>query len=334
MPAALKNLARNAIGTVAPMMWRVSSTPRLVILTYHRVLPAGHPDDALEQPGMIVRPQTLAMHLREIRRHFEIVHLDSWLKDAQEDRPLPARACAITFDDGWRDNHEFALPVLREAGAPATIFVVTGLIGTHRTFWPNRLARMLHALNGAAPPASWPAPLRANLEILVAARVGERLSRVDLDRAIVLCKERFGDEQMLQWTQMAAGAGNAARDLLDWSELHEMACGDLFRIGSHTVSHARFIPSTPADVVEREAADSIHALAERFARVSRVFCYPNGDHADGAVSQVARHYTGAVTTVRGWNDASSDRFRLKRISMHDDVTNTPRRFLSTVAALL
>ena len=66
-------------------------------------------------------------------------------------RRCRALACAITFDDGWRDNYDHAFPVLRAAGVPSTIYLVSELVGTRYSFWPNTLARLLA---GAEPRGS------------------------------------------------------------------------------------------------------------------------------------------------------------------------------------
>src|SRR5262249_50353737 len=50
----------------------------------------------------------------------------------------PAKAVAITFDDGYRSVLEHARPVLDEFGFPGTIFVPTSLIGLFRPMsWPG-----------------------------------------------------------------------------------------------------------------------------------------------------------------------------------------------------
>src|SRR5262245_47823275 len=121
--SAIKGTLRRTVGAVAPLSWRVRRNPALLVLTYHRVLPASHPDRAVEQPGMYVAPETLAMHLRVLKRNFELIHLSEWLQRASSGRQLPKRACCISFDDGWRDNFEFGYPVLRDANVPATIFL-------------------------------------------------------------------------------------------------------------------------------------------------------------------------------------------------------------------
>ena len=106
----------------------------------------------LEQPGMYVSPDTLAMHLRVLKRHFEIVDLGDWLRRQRDGSALPDRACCITFDDGWRDNFQHGFPVLRAARVPATIFLVADFIGTRYRFWPNRLATLLGTLDRARLP--------------------------------------------------------------------------------------------------------------------------------------------------------------------------------------
>ena len=73
-----KNGLRSAAVVAGPHRWRRG--PCLLALTYHRVLPAGHLDRASEQPGMLLTPELLAMHLETLGKHFTPVHLDDWLR--------------------------------------------------------------------------------------------------------------------------------------------------------------------------------------------------------------------------------------------------------------
>ena len=79
---------------------------------------------------MYVSPDTLAMHLRVLKQHFTLIDLGEWLSLRAAGGALPDRACCITFDDGWRDNYEYGLPVLAAAQVPATVFLVTDFIGS------------------------------------------------------------------------------------------------------------------------------------------------------------------------------------------------------------
>jgi len=145
---------------------------------------------------MYVSPETLATHVRLLRRYFEIVHLDEWVQRAANGQPLPRLGCALTFDDGWRDNFEYAFPILRAEAVPATIYLLSDLMGTQYRLWPNRLARLL--ADTLSNEVSWPDWLRREIANATVARaVPLPLSAAQIDAVITRCKERETDEAML-----------------------------------------------------------------------------------------------------------------------------------------
>ena len=121
--------------------WTRLTSPGAAVLTYHRVRPAGAPDAGpyAIDVGRLARQFRLLRLLRRRVLPLEAI-LDAWERG---DAP-PARAVAITFDDGYCDNRDLALPVLRRFGYPATLFAVAGLAGT-RSEW-----------DAATPHGSWP----------------------------------------------------------------------------------------------------------------------------------------------------------------------------------
>jgi peptidoglycan/xylan/chitin deacetylase (PgdA/CDA1 family) len=101
-----------------------------VILMYHAI---GGQD---ERAGCYIVPEArFAAQLRWLRRGgYRAVRLDEILEHRRQFRLPPARAVAITFDDGYQDNHRLAFPRLREAGMPATFFLVSAALG-HTNDW-------------------------------------------------------------------------------------------------------------------------------------------------------------------------------------------------------
>jgi peptidoglycan/xylan/chitin deacetylase (PgdA/CDA1 family) len=331
----LKRIAESVLAPLAPVAWRSRPAPRLLVLMYHRVLPPEHADRAVEQPGMYVSPATLDMHLRTLKRHFPIVHLDDWVRSAAEGKALAPQACALTFDDGWRDNFDHAFPVLRRHNTPATIFLVSGMTGTNKDFWPNRLSRLL---------ARWPsgAPLPKALEevlapVLAHARSAGTWSLEDLDRAVVRAKQ-LGEaliETALADAQAQQASTDSARAVLNEDELALMAASGLVRFGSHTRTHYRFRGEVAPDVLEREIGGSRAEIAASAGPAAAdVFCYPNGDTTPAAVECVGRHYVAAVTTEKGWHDPGANRFLIRRIGVHEDISDRPAAFLARIAGLL
>ena len=111
-----------------PFLWKVfiSNTYALPILMYHRVAPTGAPTMA----SFRVTPEAFEDHLRYLRKAgFYSVSLEYWQSAVAARRPLPGRAIAITFDDGYQDFYEYAHPLLKKYGFTGTVFLVADLIG-------------------------------------------------------------------------------------------------------------------------------------------------------------------------------------------------------------
>ena len=337
---ALKSAARVAVAAIGPHRWRRG--PSLLVLTYHRVLPEGHPARETEQPGMLVSPELLAMHFEVLQRHFAPVHLDEWLRAAKNGAPPAGRSLAITFDDGWRDNYDYAFPILKKAEVPATIFLVTDLVGTHYRFWPNRLAHRLKAWRpGFGQRLDEPTRSRM-LELGIPLDVaGADATAEWIDTIISRCKvaddaamHALLDALETAVPEITTGAAHSAaeeddqRDLLDWDEIRAMSNTGLVRFGSHTRRHTRLREDVDSDVVEDEVTGSRQVLEERLGQPVSLFCYPNGDYSPRAYAAVASSYEGAMSTQRGWNSVPFDPYVIRRIGMHGDVSATPTALLA------
>lgn len=326
----LKASAQHLAGTVAPLIWRWRA-PSLLVMMYHRVLPHSHPDRATEQPGMYVSPETFEMHMRVLRKHFVLVHLDDWLDALAANRPLPRHACAVTFDDGWRDNYQHAFPVLERLGVPATVYLVSDLVGSSYSFWPNALAKLV-ALGSQADIVKLPPWLQAVIEE-TAGSGQARGSAAHIDAVIDCCKSARSDEEMLAALRESSSVAPADRDLMSWDEIREAHSTGLVRFGSHTRRHQRLTKIQDKEQLRDEIVASREIIAERLGTRPRTFCYPNGDVSPEALELVRRYYLGAVTTARSWNTAACDKHLLNRVGVHDDVSSTSTSFIARLAGV-
>lgn len=113
---------------------RGPNTERVVVLMYHRVGEAGN---AWERKYCI-SPGVFAAHLRALAdrgmRAVDMVDFVAWL---QGRATLAPGSFVLSFDDGFFGVYEHAFPLLREMGWPATVFLVSGLIGGHDE-WSRR----------------------------------------------------------------------------------------------------------------------------------------------------------------------------------------------------
>lgn len=291
----------------------------LVILCYHRILPA-RAKAAYFQPDLAVTPETFRTHLTTLKEHYDILPLkEAWSAirtNARPGRPL----AAITFDDGYRDNHRYAAPVLAEKGVRATFFIVSDLVGADQPPWYDRMASLVTAC------MNFGQDLRKNAAVY---NILKDAAPADLDSAcltpnqtVAWSKRLSGDRREELMTLLRRTAGGEAASppddlIMDGRELIELADTG-HEIGSHSRTHP--ILTQLDDVALRdEVAGSRMRLEEKLKRPVDSFCYPNGDLDDRVEAAVAKAgYACAVSVESGANTATQNPFRLRRWFIHED----------------
>lgn len=330
----VKRLLKSTATSIASrygMHHRALDQPHLWVLMYHRILPENDPRFITEEPGMVVTPDTFDMHLREAKKIFDIVSLKEWVAHKQAGNKLPRKACVITFDDGWLDNYQFALPILKQHQVPATLFAVAEKIGTDFQFWPNivlwllfnnRLAAMQsHALFGNCITEKNPAINREFAASCIA-----RLKQFS-DKEIFSALAEINQGNHL--------LNDMPRALMNWDELKSMQASGLVDIGSHTCSHKRLTDRLTVTELEYEINNSKTILENQLDQKIDLFCFPNGDYNQTALELVKASYTAAVTTQKGI--VSNNNFslhELKRIGLHEQVSSTPREFGARLSGMM
>ena len=324
----VKNTIRFPVESIAARYGqhrRRSREPRLWIMMYHRVLPRHDPRYALEEPGMIIEPDTLRLHLQILKEEFTFISLNEWVERKNSNHSLPEKACVITFDDGWLDNYEYAFPLLEEASVPATLFAVSDMIGTCEAFWPNRIVRLLQQPSSKRDSISWLQKLSSNQSV-----------NSEISAQAIYSLKNYPDHHLLQLIESAEqtlGLGPQANpSLMNWQQLRQLSDNELFDIGSHTSHHFRLSADLDSDIMQQEIKASKKRLEKELDKPVTLFCYPNGDYCENAVKEIARHYKAAVTTKPGINISSStDLFTLQRFGVHQDISFNRRKLLARLA---
>jgi len=294
---------------IPPLAHRLLPRQRVTILMYHAVLssPLAVPD------WCFLDERLFRLQLEYVARHFEVVPLSEAVRRLRQ-RTVRRPTAVLTFDDGFQSVHDVALPVLKRMGLPATVFVVTGLVGTDGTPWFCRLNR---ALAGATRRSlEWreetfaldSGPARAQAGAVLQARLKE-LPHPMLLHELAALVGALGDDP-----QRPIGPGSPYR-VLGPRELKALTAGGLFEVGAHTESHAILSLLPPAER-EREVVESVHAVTRLTHRTCRLFAYPNGRASD--YDREVRRTLGelgveaAVTSVAGANVPTTPRLELRR----------------------
>jgi peptidoglycan/xylan/chitin deacetylase (PgdA/CDA1 family) len=246
-----------------------------------------------------------------VRRHCRPIAPED-LEDAlrRPDRFRPP--VLVTFDDGFRDYHDHAYPVLEELGVPALVFLSTcfmdggGLLWSDALRWALSRTRRPQATlpDGAAGDLGGPDARRAFL-----AAWASHLKRVtESERATAL-------PPLL--SQLADGVEPSPppRQMMTWDEVR--ATLGFTRLGGHTHTHPILSRVTP-DRVDEEVRTSRERIAAETGAPPRWFAYPNGQAGDFTPvvkNALRRHgFEAAFTAIEGVNGAGTDRLELRRFS--------------------
>lgn len=310
-------------GTAAQLAARSASRlrgPRLSVLIFHRVLPATDP----LFPTEIDRTRFEQL-MRLVRQAFDVLPLVEAVERAG-DGTLPPRAAAITFDDGYADNHDVAWPVLRQLGLPATVFVSSGFLDGGR-MWNDTLIEAVRLSRRdmvdlpefglqRAPLQTWQQRRHA-IECLIGKvkymSLGDR--QVALTRVLqVLAVDRLPSDLMMRSDQVRT--------------LHAQGVG----IGAHTVDHP-ILQTLPDHESERQIVAGRQALQDLLQAPVPLFAYPNGrpdrDFSAAHVELVRRAgFRAAFTTAPGVVRRGDDPMQLGRFTPWD---RDPRRWILRLA---
>ncbi len=130
----------NLVAPIANRIFGLLGRQRIVVLLYHRV------NDELKD-SVTVGIEQFDQQMSWLAEHYSLVGLDEAVH-GHVDRHHHGPLVAVTFDDGYLDNYENAVPIMSKYHIPATFFVSTGMIGTKRPFQHdiNKLGRRIPAM--------------------------------------------------------------------------------------------------------------------------------------------------------------------------------------------
>jgi peptidoglycan/xylan/chitin deacetylase (PgdA/CDA1 family) len=278
----------------------------LSILIFHRVGPAVDP----------IYPDE--MHVRRfnevcgwLKSWFNVLPLDVAAAHMKAGT-LPARAACITFDDGYADNHDVAMPILQRHGLTATFFIATGFLDGGR-MWNDTVVEAVRLTKATV----------LDLGVLGRLAVGASAEKASAIGAILGKIKYLPVAERLETAQgIADEAGvNLPTNLMMTSAQVKALHRAGMQIGAHTLSHP-ILASLSDDEAKFEIKGSKDFLEHLLGESVRLFAYPNGkpgeDYSPASVAVVRRlGFDAAVSTQWGASCGEDDPFQIKRFTPWD-----------------
>jgi peptidoglycan/xylan/chitin deacetylase (PgdA/CDA1 family) len=290
------------------------------ILMLHHVRPARRdrfqPNRLLE-----VTPQYFERVMRRLRRsRIDLISLDEVYRRLR-DGDFPRRFVAVTFDDGYRDNLEFAYPILKQYEAPFTIFVATSFADRLGELWWLALEAVVaqNELIGIR--------IDGHENWFQARNVSEK--RAVFDHIYAYLRQVKSEDELRRIMRELASRHRVdmpafCADLcMTWQELATLATEPLVTIGAHTVNHP--ILSKLSDREVRAELENSRAVIEAALGVRpQHLAYPVGDRTAAGPREFAiageLGFKTAVTTRPGviFPEHADHLMALPRISLNGE----------------
>ena len=280
----------------------------LSILIFHRVLPVCDPLFP-EEPDRKRFDEILGW----LAGSFNVISLDRAVRDL-EAGCLPARAVAITFDDGYEDNFSVALPLLQKHGLNATFFVSSGFLDGGR-MWNDTIVESIRRFSGDVidlgaiglgqfPAREWREKRQAINALLPRLKYLSPEERLAQANALArICTADLPDDLMMSSEQVR---GLRAAGMV---------------VGAHTLNHP-ILAQVEEAVARNEIEGSKVQLEAILSEPVSLFAYPNGKPGrdyTGIHARMVREagFTAAVSTSIGAARSATDLMQLPRFTPWD-----------------
>ena len=288
----LKDAAASAISHVRSLASLAPAVGgcRPLVIGYHRVVDDFETAASTDMPTMLVSRMMFERHLEWLGRHFEFVSLDEIGAHLEGGEPFQRPVVTITFDDGYRDVYENAVPALMRVGAAATMFLVTEHVD--RACWQIH-DRMYHLLKRAYDRLQQPWRMLAKLfaDADIAPNMVEQLRAKSTNPYVLtsmLLPAISQAQANLVMDLLTAEVGverGVAPATMTWSMVRDLQRAG-FTIGSHTRTHAWLANESPEKSFD-EIAASKRDLEDHLRQSVRHFAYPGGQFTAAVVDMVA-----------------------------------------------
>jgi peptidoglycan/xylan/chitin deacetylase (PgdA/CDA1 family) len=295
---------------------RKKNRDKAVVLTYHGVLPEIPPGESDFEYRNFVTTAQFEEQIKFLLKHYRPLNMADFFEPNKD----IAGGFLISFDDGFRNNFRYAMPILKKYGLQGCFFISTGLIGTRNFLWTEEVTRLLEKtrkpfvevdleqrrlfkLNGPEKRDRTSQVVRKYLKSVPVQRVQEVLLQLKSQLSDVL---------------MTVGSVEEERYLfMTWDEVREMVHAGQ-HIGSHTHTHLVLAPLT-AEESFRELSLSKELIEKKTGQPCLAMSYPNGEREDYSEIQIRQlkelGYRCAFTQIPHFNTPGIDRYQLRRVNI-------------------
>lgn len=268
------------------------------ILMMHRVIPESGRTRVHNHRSLEISPA----HLEDIilyfkKRNYEVISLGmiaEWLNDT---RKAGKRFVTFTFDDGYRDNLDYAWPVLKKHGVPFTIYITNSFPEKKALIWWYILEDLILKVSGINYSFETGRVKRGCSGI----HTKELVFNTIRNHIVRMNHDNLSSELVRFFDYYGFDAYSMSNELtLSWDNISELAEDPLVTIGSHTLNHYN-LKNLPDEEAWYEIDESKRIIESRINKKVLHFCYPLGKYGKRELELVKRSGFMTATTIKTAN---------------------------------
>lgn len=283
---------------------------KAAIFTYHRVLPSNEMYvNNSPNHGLIVTVERFEEQMQYLSEKYRIISMDELSDHLASYHDF---AVAVTFDDGYKDNLTYALPVLKKYRVPATIYIPTRFPEGDCRMWWYELEELCDNRNS-----------------MVFTLKGKNYNSNMQDRAqknrcfrkmhnLILSLSENEQNDLMNLIRQGRKPKEYKQYCLTWEEIQELDRESLITIGAHTHSHVN-MKQLSIDEVGKEILTNKLLLEEKLGHTIEHFAYPYGTSNEAGNREcsvvAANGFITAVTNMCDSLKSDSQIFYLPRYSV-------------------
>ena len=279
----------------------------MVNFLFHRV----HPEkNKMWQP---MHPAHFERCIKYIKKHFTIIEFENDFERVRSNEITSNTEFAtIMFDDGYKDNFDYALPILKKHNCKASFYIVSNSITMGKPIWTYQIDELM--ANSNLPFIQLESEVHQEFKKL---QLGENsnlnfkpylktLSQTERQTILTEVESKINDvelsNKMMSWQQV--------------KELRQAGHG----IGSHTANHPLLSTLLSQDEQVQELKQSKKAIENKLGGTINTIAYPNGDYNEStikAAKQAGYNYGLAVNHQR-FNPQNVNQYSIPRVELYQE----------------
>ena len=243
-----------------------------LVLMYHRVVPDKEYDYSINPNfGLSVSLSSFEKQIKFLSDNYNIVSINDLLNKSNNTKN--SNKIIITFDDGYKDNLIYALPVLEKYNVPATIYCTSRFIEGESWTWWYGLWDYIYQNNSISlyivNKKYFYKFHYLNDKFLAYKKISKLLKNLNYLEQKKIMLQILDFKKLEKYTDL----------FLNWNDLIKLKSSPLITIGAHTISHPSLAYLSDAEALE-EIQASKKIIEEKINKKVLHFAYPYGTKSD------------------------------------------------------